>query len=287
MWHHASVLDVALVDCAELSHLDADRQVLLDALGRLGIRAEWWAWDDDRLDWTATRLAVVRSTWNYSRDVGAFLDWVDRAEAATALHNPPNVIRWNAHKSYLLELDRAGVPVVPTRLVPAGEWEAVAGLVAAAGWDEVVVKPAVGVGAEGAYRVPTAALAATVPPPDVDVLVQPFVPSIATDGETSVILLDGAPSHAVCKMPRDGDYRVQEQHGGRQDAVPPNAAQLEVAAQALNVVGGDLLYARVDLVDWQGTPHLMELELIEPSLFLGYELAAPDRFARAVAARLT
>lgn len=285
MWHDARVLDVALVDCLDLPVPDVDREVLLEALTRAGLRAAWWSWDDGATDWTGTGLAVVRSPWNYSGQLDAFLDWVDRTEAATTLLNPPSIIRWNAHKSYLLDLAAAGVAVVPTHLARVGEWRVAGDAVAAAGWSELVVKPAVGVGAIGAFRVPAGALAPTVPPPDVDVLVQPFVPSITTRGETSVVVFDGAVSHAVCKVPATGDYRVHEQYGGQVQPVPPSEAELELVARSLDAAGDDLLYARVDLVEWDGAPHVMELELIEPSLFLALDNGAADRFARAIAAR--
>jgi glutathione synthase/RimK-type ligase-like ATP-grasp enzyme len=281
-------LDVALVDCRHLDHDDGDRGPLLEALGARGLRAGWWAWDDPAIDWSTARLVVIRMTWDYTDRVTEFLDWVDQAEAgSTVVLNPPRVVRWNAHKSYLLDLAAAGVPTVPTEVVREGGWGGVDAVAGDRGWTEVVVKPTVGVGANGAFRAPVGSLAATVPPPDHDVLVQPFMASIGTEGETSAILFEGDLSHAVRKVPQVGDYRVQLQYGGRERAVDPTDAQLAVAQAALDVVGEPLLYARVDLVDGpDGAPLVMELEVIEPSLFLGFATGAAERFAAAIEARL-
>lgn len=282
------MLDVALVDCRHLVHDDGDREPLLGAVEARGLRAAWWSWDDPAVDWSTARLVVIRMTWNYTDRVDEFLDWVDQAEAgSTVVLNPPRVVRWNAHKSYLLDLAAAGVRTVPTAVVREGEWGGVDDVVAGRGWTEVVVKPAVGVGANGAFRAPAGSLSATVPPPEHDVLVQPFMPAIAGAGETSVILFEGDVSHAVRKVPQAGDYRVQLQYGGRERAVEPTDRQLAVAQAALEAVGEPLLYARVDLVDGaDGSPLVMELEVIEPSLFLGFAAGAAERFAAAIEARL-
>lgn len=278
------MLQIALVDYVGLDFDDGDREPLLAALEARGLRAAWWSWDDPSVDWSTTELAVIRMAWNYTEHHDDFLDWIDRAEALTNLLNPAAVMRWNSHKSYLVELAEAGVPVVPTTLVRRGDWPPAA--LDDVPWDEVVVKPAVDAGARGAFRAPTASLGATVPAPEVDVLVQPLVPSITTDGETSLMFIDGAFSHAVCKRPADGDYRVQLQFGGKESRVEPSDLQLEVADRALGHVDQPLLYARVDLVEWEGTPHLMELELIEPSMFLGFAPEALDHFAAAIEAAL-
>jgi glutathione synthase/RimK-type ligase-like ATP-grasp enzyme len=282
------VLDVALVDCRHLSFDDGDRGPLLEALTARGVRADWWSWDDGALDWSTTRAAVVRMTWDYSERLEDFLGWVDRAEMATELLNPAGVLRWNVHKSYLLDLEAAGVPIVPTLLVPASEWDLLDARLAATAWTEVVVKPAVGAGARGAFRSPAASLVATAPAPARDVLVQPLVETIASEGETSLVYVGGAYSHAVRKRPAEGDYRVQEEHGGGQAPVDPTDPQLAVAQRALEAVPGDLLYARVDLVTGSetGDPQVMEVEVVEPSLYLSSAPGSTDRFAAAIAARI-
>lgn len=231
-------------------------------------------WDDPAVDWASYEAVVIRSTWDYHRSLDRFLRWCDGVEAVTRLVNPASVARWNAHKRYLLDLVAAGVPVVPTELVARGSREPLSAVADRRGWDEVVIKPAVGAGAvdttrhradEPAAERALAALTATG-----DVLVQPFLDEIQSGGETSVVVMDGRVTHAVTKVPATGDFRVQEQYGGRERAVEPTIAEVELARAAVAVAedAGRAAYARVDCVTVDGAPCVMELEVLEPALFL-------------------
>ncbi len=257
-------------------------------------------WDDPSVDWSSFGAAWIRSTWDYTGRSDEFLTWTARVAALTRLWNPAEVVAWNSHKSYLLELAAAGVAVVPTEPVAAGTAVDLVALMDDRGWDEVVVKPAVGAGAVGAERVPRsrarawteADRARTAP----DRLVQPLVVEVA-DGEVSLLVVEGRLTHAVRKVPAPGDFRVHAHLGGRELAHEPTPAERDLARAVLAVdaladgplaSGGEpLLYARVDCVTTAQGPQLMELELIEPSLFL--PLAPPDArrtLADAVVARL-
>ncbi len=227
---------------------------------------------------------MIRSTWNYVRNYDRFLAWVDSCAASTRLWNPAAIVRWNSHKRYLLELGQAGLPVVPTRLVPAGSSAELMHL--AGGWDEVVVKPAVSAGSFGTRRIARADFA-TVGQAHLDqllggahdVLVQPFLSSVESYGERALVWIDGALTHAVRKTPRFAGeaQRISE-------AVPIAADEAALAESILAaVVRQPLLYARVDLArDESGRPCVMELELIEPSLFLDRSPAALARLAAAI-----
>jgi len=228
---------------------------------------EWVAWEAPGVDWSAFDAAWIRTTWNYVDHHAAFLEWVDRVAGMTELWNPASVVRWNSHKSYLLDLADRGIDVVPTTLVRGGEVLDLDRLLDERGWDEVVVKPAVGVGAVGAVRVGRPAGARASSSSDVDRLVQPLVPEVAA-GEVSLIAVDGRVTHAVRKIPAEGDFRVHREYGGREVAHEPSRPELDLATRALAAVGAPLLYARVDCVPTAAGPLLMELELIEPSLFL-------------------
>ena len=202
--------------------------------------------------------------------------------------NPPEVLAWNSHKGYLVEIAGAGVPVVPTRLVAAGEG---AGLSAGERELALVVKPAVSSGSRGAERFGPGDPAAAAHLADLvaegDALVQPYVESVAEHGERSLIFLGGRLSHAVDKVPAPGDYRVQEMYGGRYRAHSPTAAEQAAAERALAAAPtAGLLYARVDMVEGPDGPQVMELELIEPELFLGFDAGAPDRLAARIAGAL-
>ena len=241
-------------------------------LAARGVDGEWVAWDDGAVDWSRFDAAWIRSTWNYTERHDAFVEWVARVDGLTALWNPAGVVRWNSHKSYLLDLAEEGVAVVPTVLVPAGQQLDVGALLEERGWDEAVVKPAVAVGAIGAARVERGQRQVVAATSGADRLVQPLVREVAS-GEVSIVVVDGRVTHAVRKIPAEGDFRVHREYGGREVVHQPTAAELDLATRALAAVGEPLLYARVDCVPTAEGPLLMELELIEPSLFLWL---APD-----------
>jgi len=281
------VTRLALVTARELPHTDDDRPLLDRAFGAAGASSEWVVWDDPSVDWAGYDLVVVRSPWDYTSNYERFLDWIDLVERASELVNSAAVLRWNSHKSYLAALAGRGVPVVPTVVVDEGAELDLRALLDARDWADAVVKPAVSVGAIGARRVSVDTAARLEA--DADLLVQPFVPGIAA-GETSVVFLDGEPSHAVRKVPATGDFRVQVQHGGREEATRATSAQVDVGLRALSAVadlvdpgGGQVRYARVDTVDTDDGPLLMEVEMIEPALYLHLApAAAADRFVTAV-----
>lgn len=259
---------IALVTWRGLPDLAADDRLLQQALLRRGADARAVVWDDAGVDWRAFDAIVVRSTWDYHKRVDEFRAWLDRMDGLP-LWNPPEVLRRNIHKSYLLDLEAEGVPIVPTILVRRGE------PMPPLPWEDVIVKPAVSATAYGIVR--------GAAQPDCDVLVQPFVPEIVDDGELSFVFLGKAFSHAVLKRPRGGDFRVQNDFGGsatRVDASPELIAQAERVAATL---GERWLYARVDGIVRDGRLLLMELEATEPSLFL--DEAAAERFADALTLR--
>jgi glutathione synthase/RimK-type ligase-like ATP-grasp enzyme len=268
-----TALDVAFVTWAEFPDGWVDDQPVAAALAARGVSSAFVCWDDPSVQWPAVGVAVIRSTWDYYRRLDAFLDWADHADAVTRLRNDAATIRWNAHKSYLLELAAAGVPTVPTTLVRKGELGTVPP-------GPVVVKPAVSVNADRTTRGATQADLDSLTAQD-DALIQPYLASIE-QGETSLICIDGEVSHAVHKVPAPGDFRTQEHHGAAVSAVEPTPAQVAVATAALAVPVTVPLYARVDLVGSDDGPLLMELELIEPTLHLSEGASTVDAFAAAI-----
>jgi glutathione synthase/RimK-type ligase-like ATP-grasp enzyme len=273
---------------------DQDRPILDQLLADRAVPATWVRWDDPSVDWSSFGAAMIRSTWDYTARHAEFLAWARRVAGQTELWNPAPVVTWNSHKAYLLELAEAGVAVVSTVLVAAGDPLDLVEVMARHGWDEVVVKPAVSAGAVGAERVARdraahwtavdqAARGQRTAP---DRLVQPMVVEVA-EGEVSLVAVEGQVTHAVRKIPAPGDFRVHAHLGGTERVHSPSAAELALAQAALDVVDQPLLYARIDCVPTPEGPLLMELELIEPSLFL--PLAPPEAgaaLADAVAARL-
>lgn len=226
-------------------------------------------------------LVLPLLAWGYQRDP---VRWYELLSLWHGLPfaNALETLRWNTNKAYLLDLEARGVPIVPTRLAPSLCEQDLTETAAALEAVSLVVKPAISGGAEGTYRLrPEDPVPATVA--GAEMLIQPLVPAIAEEGEYSLFYFGGQFSHAILKRPAAGDFRVQEQFGGTEIAVEPPAAALALAQTALDVLAEPTVYARVDMVrSASGTFWLMELELIEPSLFLAH---APDRgamFAQAV-----
>lgn len=246
-------------------------------------------WDDGTVDWSRYDVAVVRTTWDYPAHRDAFVTWAETAGAATSLWNPADVLRWNTHKSYLIELEERGAPVVPTAWLAQGDRVDLAELLAARGWRRAVVKPAVAAGSDGLLRVDADATVAvgggrSAPQAHLDrllaggdVMVQPYLDAVEAEGEVSVVLVDGAVTHVVRKSPAPGEFRIQEQYGGRYERLDLAADGAEPAALGRWVVeasGHEFLYARVDLLrDDNGAWQLAEMEVTEPDLYL---TLAPD-----------
>ena len=270
---------IRIATCAELPEVDVDAAPLADALRKAGIAARLLAWDDPAVAWDAAGPTLLRSTWNYALDVQAFLAWIDRVAAAGPLWNPAHVVRANVFKRYLVALGARGVPTVPTTLVERGA-------TATLPHKKLVIKPEVGAGSLGAKvfepgdpaaAVHLAALTATGA-----ALVQPYLASVDDYGERSLIWIDGALTHAIRKSPRfAGDAEsVTGPH-------PIAADERAVAEAALAPYAGEILYGRVDLArDGVGAPCVMELELVEPSLFFSKLPGAADRFVAGLRERL-
>jgi glutathione synthase/RimK-type ligase-like ATP-grasp enzyme len=284
---------VALVTCAEVAQLEADDRLLVAPLAALGVAATPAVWDDPAVDWAAYDLAVLRSSWDYPARRDAFVAW---AAGVPALANPAGVVSWNTDKRYLATLAAAGVPVVPTRwLEPGPPWQP-----PAAG--EFVVKPAVGAGskdtgrydlADAAHRALASAHVARLHEARRAVMVQPYLAAVDAVGETALVFLGGRFSHAVRKGPLLDGPDTGEVGLYKAEAISPRVAspaEVGVAGRALAAVPGGpeaLLYARVDLIPGPGgDPLVVEVELTEPSLFLGYAEGAARRFAAAIASRL-
>ena len=279
-------MSVAIVTCKVLPENDPDEALLMDALAQAGLGAALVAWDDDSVNWADYDLAVLRSAWNYIENLDAFLEWALHAGTATRLYNPVEVVQWNTHKGYLRTLAKQGVPVVPTHWLGVGEHLDLADIMADRGWHDVVAKPVVGAASFLTERIvdPGSAGAQSFWERLCDngeVMVQPYLPSVETYGERSLIWIDGELTHSVRKSPRLGAAEESVS-----DALPIPHAERELAEAVIADIPQSLLYARIDLIRGDdGEPLLAELELVEPSLFLKQDPAALKRLVRGIAAR--
>jgi glutathione synthase/RimK-type ligase-like ATP-grasp enzyme len=281
---------IAIASCTGYEAHKADEELLREALRERGCEAASVPWDEPGADWGGFDLCLVKSTWDYNRRHEEFLAWARRVEAVTTLRNPADLIAWNSEKTYLRELGTRGVRTVPTVWVSRASEARLREVLATEGWERAVVKPTVDLGAENLHRVRAddegeAALAEVLGRHDA--MVQPFLPSLEEHGETSLIYIAGELTHAVRKRPAEGDFRVQSIWGGTTERAEPEAAQVELAQRALAQLDEAPLYARVDVVtDLTGEPCLIELELIEPNLYLGTHPTAAGTLADAVLTQL-
>jgi hypothetical protein len=285
---------VAFVTYAKLANLHEDDRLAADVLAARGVTVVPALWDDPTVDWRAFDLVVIRTPWDYFQRPTEYFAWLNALDGANVC-NARAVLRWNADKTYLRDLAAHGVATLPTLwLTHADDLAALPAQVAAHAWDQVVIKPAIAGGAFHTWRTSAAVLPADLPRiaellRHSTVLVQPFAPQIVADGEWSLIFFDGLLSHTILKRPQADDFRVQPQFGGTSAAAPAPDAAIAHARHVLDIAqrltNSALLYARVDGVMVDGVFTLMELEVIEPLLFLALGGGA-QRFADAILARL-
>lgn len=253
---------------------------MVEPLEAAGLRVEAVDWSTDD-DLTGFDLVLALLAWGYHRD-GDWAGQVTRWQAAgVRLQNPPAVLRWNSDKSYLGAFAAKGAPVVPTIFVEHVTEATMHDAAVRFGTDRLIAKPRISASAFRTIRwSPGTSLDGA---PTDAAMIQPFMANVLEGGEPSLLFFDGRFSHAVRKVPRPGDFRVQPEFDGILTHYHPQPDELAAAEAALVAAGEPLLYARVDLVrDAGDRPVLMELEAVEPDLFLQYDPGAPARFAEAV-----
>jgi glutathione synthase/RimK-type ligase-like ATP-grasp enzyme len=282
-----ATIDFALVTDAEHPDLDDDSRLLVPPLRAAGHSVETPRWNDRDVDWSRYRLALIRSTWDYQHHHDDYVAWARHVDSVSRLQNSSEVVAWNTDKRYLDDLERRGTRVVPTIWLERGC--GFLDLVAARdrlGTRELVVKPAVSSTGFETFRLLPGDEAGEerlrVLIEQRDVMIQPFLKRILTEGERSLLFVDGQLLHCVSKIAAAGEFRVHEEHGGTFKQVEPAADDLEFARGVLSVLPFPVMYARVDVVtDNDGHPCVCELEVTEPSFYL---LQAPASVAPMVEA---
>ncbi len=256
-----------------------------DACAHLGIDLREAIWDDPALDPAAFDAIVIGTTWDYMHQPEAFLDRLAHLASGAPLLNPLDTVRWNLDKRYLDDLAERGAPVIPTLWRDNADADTIEQAFDELDTDELVVKPIVG---GGAWRQARVKRHEPLPPaeelPPGQTMIQPFLPAAASEGEYSFLYFDRAFSHALVKVAKAGDYRIQSAFGGREHVHNPTPEELALAGRVLAAVEGGLLYARVDMMRLpSGELALMELELIEPYLYPEQGPAMGKAFADALA----
>jgi glutathione synthase/RimK-type ligase-like ATP-grasp enzyme len=275
---------IGFVTSAEHRNLVADDLLLAVALERRGTRVVPVVWTEIEPQKTGCDLLVLRSCWDYHLKPQEFLSWVSEAHNHVPVINSPEIVRWNMDKRYLSDLQAAGVLVPRTLVVEHGIQADLEELMNAASLTDAVVKPTISASAFETYRVQRDAAGSFNVKfnkllSERAILVQEFVSEIETGGEWSLVYLGGNFSHAVSKLPRPGDFRVQHEHGGQyRAAVPPRDLQ-DAASAIVSRFAREAVYCRTDMVLRTQGPTLMELELIEPLLHFELAPKAAERMA--------
>lgn len=290
--------DVTLLTCPEYENPAVDteyvKNVLLEdrliaeALQYKGLRVHRTSWDNPIFDWASTQVALLRTTWDYFHRAKEFAAWLDKVQAATRLINPIETIRWNMDKHYLLDLANQGVNIVPTRFIEIGETRTLEELVRATGWQKVIIKPAISGAARHTYKmtlhqVPQHEAIFKQLIAEEAMLLQPFMETVETHGEVSHMVFGGKYSHSVLKRAKQGDFRVQDDHGGTVHPYTASDAEIQFAEMATAKCSPVPAYARVDVM-WDSNNHLalVELELIEPELWMRKQPNSAGLFAEAM-----
>lgn len=283
---------VCFVTCLAWPNVSESDGHVARALGARGVDVSAVPWNQPEARFDGFDMVIFRASWDYHHAPEAYLAWLARWEAGgVRFWNPPALIRWNLTKRYLLDLERAGVPVIPTVVLDHPAAIHLPAVLAERGWSKAVVKPLLGASAHDAALVglgDSGAVAAAIDDGRLrrPVLVQPFIEEITTRGEWSLVFIEGALTHAMVKRPGPGDFRVQAHYGGTSARAQASRALERAGIIALEALPIAPLYARVDGVETGDGFLIMEVEVHEPGLFFPAAPEAAEAFAEAIIRRL-
>lgn len=283
---------VALITWAGLPKGAESEQLLLARLSEAGVGGQMVDWCDPSVDFSKFDLVVLRSCWDYHLHAQEFTDWLQRISKITPVLNAIETVLWNSNKFYLRELEAQDIAIAPTLFVSDGTRLSQDYPVRTESWQQIVVKPAISASAHKTWMFERQNMPSPVKLAELmdgnGFLLQQFIPEIQTQGEISFVYIDGIFSHAALKRPAIGDFRVQQEHGGSSELFHPPDLLLKQAnaiAEEVSQVRGSL-YCRLDAIEKNGKLILMELELIEPELYLTLAEPPARTFADAIVKRL-
>lgn len=266
-----------------------DDDLAIQPLSELGWRVSTLPWRQTDRPWSDFDIVIIRSTWDYWNSLPEFLAALEEINGQTRLANPLGLVRWNLEKTYLRDLEENGnIEIVPTLWPGSLQAGSIEDFQQALASKDIVIKPVVGANGERVVRV-TPDKSLEYKKHIVDwyrdrpCMVQPFISGVLIEGEYSLFFFNGVYSHAISKVPADGEFRSQEERGAEIRMCSPGESLLDSAQNAIDALGSPPLYARVDMVRGPaGNWLLMELELIEPSLYLRTAPGAAGGFAAAI-----
>ncbi|GAA0856357.1 hypothetical protein [Aliiglaciecola litoralis] len=278
---------LAILTTDDLEEFFVYDHLAYEPLEKMGWSVEEVSWRDQSVDWNWYDVVVIRSTWDYQAEPEAFLRVLEQIEASSAaLENSLALVQWNISKDYLKQLESKGVPIVPTIWCDTYDYNQIVTAFEELNCDEIVLKPWVSANADHTYRlalsdVKDQAEGITSVFSKRQYMIQPFLPSVIQEGEYSLFYFGGKYSHCIIKIPKQQDFRVQEEHGGQIRSVSADPELLRASEIALAALPEKPLYARIDLIKYQAEYVVMEIELIEPSLYFNMDPESAQRFANA------
>ncbi|WDD99746.1 ATP-grasp domain-containing protein [Thalassomonas actiniarum] len=282
----------AILTMDSLENFEAYDHLLEQPLKALGWQTHMVSWRDQEVNWDDYQVVIIRTPWDYQDDAPLFLQVLEKIEASNAvLENSLDIVRWNIDKNYLRQLETKGVTIVPTLWPQAFDYDDVLAAFKHFSCEKIVLKPRISANADNTFLLTREQLEAKRQLladtfASRAFMVQPFMENICSEGEYSCFYFDGQYSHSILKTPKDKDFRVQEEHGGRLTSIDAEDKLLEQATVALKAINELPLYARVDFVRYGQGFALMEAELIEPSLYFNMDDNSAARFARAFVERM-
>ena len=279
---------IAFLSTVHLEDFFVYDELLVPYFNERGWSVETISWHSQSEKWDRFDYVIVRSTWDYQQHPRAFMKCLDQIDASSAiLLNPLAHIQWNIEKHYLKDLQCKGIPIVKTIWGKDFNNNVIEQAFTHFSCDTLVIKPTLGANADDTFKLSVVdwhnqqqVLCNVFN--QRDFMIQPFLESVVEEGEYSLFYFGGEYSHAIKKVPQKGDFRVQEEHGGSLHSVVVDKEQLDIATKALSAMPYEALYARVDLVRQNNNWAIMELELIEPSLYFNLDTQSPVRFVEAL-----
>jgi len=276
----------ALLTIRDLSNFQSYDNLIVKPLRELGWECEFIPWVSNSINWDDFDAVIIRSTWDYQQYENLFFKTLQSIEASTAiLYNCLSTVKWNINKRYLLELEKENISIIPTRIYDSFDLDIVSQLFSFFNEDKLVIKPCVSANADNTFILEQNKMGSLKPVLEntyyqKDFLVQPFIKNIKCEGEYSLIYFGNRLSHVLLKTPKNGDFRVQEEHGGILKSInKPESSLIDFGNKVMGTIPYQCLYARVDVVRGGNNYLLMEVELIEPSLYFNMDPKSPRMFA--------
>ena len=276
----------ALLTISDLSNFQSYDNLIVEPLSNIGWECDFIPWDSISINWNDFDVVIIRSTWDYQQKEKLFFKTLQSIEASTAnLYNSLDTVKWNINKRYLLELERENISIIPTRLYNSFDFDILSQLFSFFNENKLIIKPCVSANADDTFILEQSkmenlksVLGNTFS--QKDFLVQPFIKNIKSEGEYSLIYFGNRLSHVILKTPKNGDFRVQEEHGGILKAInKPEGPLIDFGNKIIRTIPYQCLYSRVDVVRSDNNYLLMEVELIEPSLYFNMDPKSPQMFA--------